>query len=393
MTEGILMGDSFIGSKFGNLIVTGWDGSTRRGGKRLYNLFCSVCAKDPELFGEGIFFSTKKHLKQGNLPCGCSPNTRWTDAQYKTKIDRICKDKGFLRGSTGTFDGNLTKFSVTCSSGHSWTTNYANFLSGRGCVQCHHDNLVKPDKEFINLFRSAGNFSNETTFTRLKERDDSGQSYWHITCPKCSKDEYVDSKLCSGIFKSTYESLYHGSPPCRCSKNFRWTQEQREYQIEKVIKEDVNLLDYEWVDCYRDCYSEIVVNCSLHGRFVKSINSFINSKAKCPMCAVSGFKKHLPAFLYLLKIDSIQNTVTGFGITGDISARLADHRRNLNREGYMLEDIFKISCTGSIASQIENDIKRNFKSFGIRVTGFKKEATQAPFETVRNFITSHPLLN
>ncbi|WP_447828932.1 hypothetical protein [Aeromonas hydrophila] len=133
------MVDEFIGQTFndGKLVVTGWNGE-RRGNNKLYSCFCSECAKDPELFGDATFRSTKSDLVNGALPCGCSKKPRWTAQQYRVLLSRKANEKYTAvvpEDAKGT-----TKIQCACNAencGHEWTVSIRDLLNaGSGCRNC-----------------------------------------------------------------------------------------------------------------------------------------------------------------------------------------------------------------------------------------------------------------
>ena len=84
--------DTFIGTKIGTLTVIGIHSKTIRWDK-IYSVECSICSPDTELFPE-IFKSSKSNLTKGQIPCGCSNTTRWTEYQNIIRIKRHCLKLG-----------------------------------------------------------------------------------------------------------------------------------------------------------------------------------------------------------------------------------------------------------------------------------------------------------
>jgi len=83
--------DSFIGTihpKHSHISVIGWDGISKRQTQKLYDVYCSKCAKDFELHGNGIFKQTKYEFIKGQSVCGCVKNYRWSEQQSITRIKR-----------------------------------------------------------------------------------------------------------------------------------------------------------------------------------------------------------------------------------------------------------------------------------------------------------------
>lgn len=104
---------------------------------------CPICKKDPELFGDAIYEASISFFKKGNNLCGCRRTPKWTQEQYKIKIDRICKEKdlvfnGYLHNEGETKACAKTYLSLTCSAGHTWnTTNIDSFINrGTSCPIC-----------------------------------------------------------------------------------------------------------------------------------------------------------------------------------------------------------------------------------------------------------------
>lgn len=293
--------DDFVGSIFGEegqLTVVGWDGERDKGGTKLYKIHCTECAEDPELFGGGYFYSTKSNLMLGWLPCGCSFNPRWTEDQYNIRVRRKCQEYGDLEflGFNGNYKKANTKLKLQCSKHEEpyvyESNSIANlFTSQRGCHLCRNEKTKltnsKPDKEVIESFFASGYFQEGTKFWRSERKTKQGSlSYWNYTCPVCSNDEYVRGGLCSGVFESYLGSLQIGQLSCRCALTYRWTQEQREYQINKRIKEDS--LPYKflgWIGVYKDSKSKFAYNCKEHGGQQVAVSMFLNSSNLCPQCS------------------------------------------------------------------------------------------------------------
>lgn len=93
------------------------------------------------------------------------------------------------------------------------------------------------DEELTTLFMSTGSFLDGSTFKRLPEKNANGTYSWlEVTCPLCSKDEYVEMGLCSGRFIACYGSLVKGAPPCRCGSLKSLPVDIYIYHIKKVCE-------------------------------------------------------------------------------------------------------------------------------------------------------------
>ena len=186
---------------------------------RYYIVKCSECAKDPELFGDGLFINIKNNIRKGRVPCGCSVSTKWTKAQYRILCRRKAKDLGynFIDFKDSEFNGNATRIIMNCNIHGNWEMSIGKLIgkSERGCPKCKFDKLGnmsrKPDDEIINSFTSTGKFTEDINFCRSDKRDCRGDPvYWNYTCPICSNDEYVKNGLCGVItsYSIHYTKLY-----------------------------------------------------------------------------------------------------------------------------------------------------------------------------------------
>ena len=292
--------DDFIGSVFGEegqLTVVGWDGERNKSGSKIYSVHCKECSKDPELFGDGCFYCTKGNLVSGQLPCGCAKSVRWTEEQYKIKVKRKCKEYGDLEflGFSGEFNGRNTKVKLQCNK-HDEHYIYESssidslFNIRSGCLLCGKETIKKtaskPDQEMIDSFFASGAFKEGTKFSRSNKEDCRGKCvYWNYTCPVCSNDEYVKEGLCSGVFESQSGDLQKGKLSCRCGQ-YQRTKEQREYQINKRIKEEnLSYVFLGWIKDYKNKNSKFTYNCKKHGEQKTSIGNFLYSSVGCPQCS------------------------------------------------------------------------------------------------------------
>ena len=70
-----------------------------------YEITCSVCSKDKELF-TSPFLQTYGKFKSGKCCCGCSKSHVYTETQNKLRVKRVCKAKGLeFLGWSGVYSG------------------------------------------------------------------------------------------------------------------------------------------------------------------------------------------------------------------------------------------------------------------------------------------------
>lgn len=198
------------------LKVVGWSGrvTTNKYGHKFYIVYCSICSKDAELFGDGYFRSQKKHLVSGTVPCGCSYKYRWSKNQYSVLCRRRAEEMGFnfLDFSKESVTLN-TKIKLLCKDHGMWRSNTVGNLLHHscGCPECRLDKIrvakKKPDDIMISSFLSTGAFSEGTLFSRTKRKTKQGQGiYWEVLCPDCGTTG-----------ESTSGNLQSGQRPCACS--------------------------------------------------------------------------------------------------------------------------------------------------------------------------------
>lgn len=130
---------------------------------RRYLAHCSICAKDAELFGNANFVVIKGSLTKDRLPCGCSPRPQWKEWQHRIRIERKCKEKGYLfKGWSGEYKGTNTKLILECThDGNVWETLTTNGLMGdKGCPKCsvYGFSIHKPSFVYVLLVSGKDTF-------------------------------------------------------------------------------------------------------------------------------------------------------------------------------------------------------------------------------------------
>jgi predicted GIY-YIG superfamily endonuclease len=389
--------DDFIGQRFGEdgqLEVIGWDGS-RSYSNKVYTVKCHICSQDSELFGLGLFKSTKAQLKAGQTPCGCAKQHYWSKDQYEIKIQRICADRDFVFiGFSEKWEGNKTRVNLRCNKdGNEWSCTISTLLFGIGCPQCRNDlnSLLnqQPLQSAIADFQKTGAFMEGTIFTRSSRKNSQGVSvYWNVHCPLCSNDEYVAAGVCDGVFEADGRHLKRGVRPCRCSKSTRWTLEQYEYRIKNIIeKERLPYRFVEWSDV-SETPVKFTIRCEHHGVWEANANTFINTRSRCPDCAITGFKRNKDGYVYVLQVKGPSTHFTGYGITNNIEDRLRSHVRNTKEYGLSVVNQVHFKMDGETAYSLEKEIKNLFPVVRQEISGFRTEATHySLYEQVVSFIS------
>lgn len=207
--------DAFSGTTFnmGKLEVLGYCGRQGNGAK-IYAVYCSECAKDPELFECGIFKTVKRSLQLDIFPCGCNGRYNCSEKERRVQVTRLAKIRNLIFiDFVGKYEGSRTKLILSCSSHGQWaTTNISNFQSGNGCPECRKiaigNSNRKDDNIMIESFRISGAYHEDTQFWRSSIRDNTtgGRVYWNVYCPICCQ---THTSFCG--------SLQQGKLPCICT--------------------------------------------------------------------------------------------------------------------------------------------------------------------------------
>ena len=199
----------------GQISVLGLDGK-RSGGNKTYLVRCSICASDPEMFGEGVFRTRKSSLLSGSIPCACAKKAyRWSTHQWLLRLQRKVSILGFDIISVAEPESvsHRTKIILSCSNHGKWITDMNCFLnSGSTCHKCadenSRDNNRKLDEEMIASFFASGAFHPDTKFWRSDRKINGLRRYWKFLCPICTVEA-----------ESQATSLQQGFRGCGCGRS------------------------------------------------------------------------------------------------------------------------------------------------------------------------------
>ena len=106
---------------------------------------------------------------------------------------------------------------------------------------------------------------------------------WLLECPICSKDIFVENKLCNGLFPCRLDSLKNGCKPCRCSDKYRYSYSQWEFRARETCNEaGYTFLRLEGID-KRDW--KIKYKCSMGHERCSFMKPFIIQGKRCKLCS------------------------------------------------------------------------------------------------------------
>lgn len=196
----------------------------QKASRPIYIVKCRICAKDKELFGDGIFKARREHLARGIRPCGCGKNVRWSMEQYKVLMNRklIEQNVKFVSYVDDGEKGLKAKCNLHCEEHNiTFTKRVAEIVRGFPvlCPECSFEvrqsKARRPDEEMIQEFRKSGSFHEGTVFTRSNRVSKSGKMiYWHVDCPICgvigesASSDLKSGKICCGCGKQRQNLSY-----------------------------------------------------------------------------------------------------------------------------------------------------------------------------------------
>ncbi len=193
-----------------------------------YVVKCSVCALDEELFGEGLFFSSKVNLEKGFNPCGCSERCiRWSKEQYFIRCARKAHSIGLdFMGFGGKFKGHKTTVMLFCKKHGTFKGGSINSFMGpdvQECAKCR----VKTEKakrrvkegfteqDYVERFMATGAYHEDTLFWKNYRVNRQGHRiYWSVFCPVClvvgesSVSELLLGGLCCSCYNTNQKQAY-----------------------------------------------------------------------------------------------------------------------------------------------------------------------------------------
>lgn len=165
-----------------------------------YKVTCTECSKDPELFQDGYFISTKSNLIKGAKPCGCAKIPKWKDWQFLILARRAGEGKFIVHGFAEKFHGHKTKLNIECiKDGNKWTTSVNCVMNKQGCPKCKNINSSEQQKtpEHIAIERciSICNKMNYKPVGFVGSYNGAVKTIFEYVCPKHGKQSVIYNKF------------------------------------------------------------------------------------------------------------------------------------------------------------------------------------------------------
>lgn len=122
--------------------VLGWTERDRNFAK-IYVIRCSVCAKDPEMYGDGLFTATKGRLVKGQKCCACAVSFKYSQNQHLILLNRHLSVAGYSIVSIGAWKCSKTRIEFSCENGHTKNRTLAQAKVVEPCKQCLEEGCTK----------------------------------------------------------------------------------------------------------------------------------------------------------------------------------------------------------------------------------------------------------
>lgn len=209
--------------------------------QRKFVFKCTECEKDPELFGDGLFCSSKTTLLKGKCPCGCQKGFVKNENQWRVLLKRKAEKDGYkFLGFVEEYNPSMISHQLCileCPIHGQWeSTSTASFLlKDTKCKNCFKDYVKelhsKPDEYMINTFSISGLYPNKYEFKRSEKLNNHGyRPYWVVNCKDCEEEHIVH-----------YGSLQQGRKPCSCVDFVESNREEKDSTTYIFIAKDNGL--------------------------------------------------------------------------------------------------------------------------------------------------------
>lgn len=370
--------EDYIGQRFGRLVVVG-EGFTLDEKQHRTRKFLCKCDCGNETFVTPY----ELMIRQSKQSCGCYRSDWTKQTKRKTQEQFIEESKarypGLFEYDKVVYTTNKDNVTITCVEHGDFQVAPHNHLKGYGgCPSCKGSNVSKSLIKDTEWFISKAKELYGEMYEYGSAVYTSSQNKIIVTCRKhgdfsCIATEHIIGKS-------------RGCPVCVKERN----QVSEDEFIRRATEKHGGFYSYE--DCgFSGLGGKVTITCPTHGKFLQIADNHANG-ANCPSCNREsggyGFNPNKPAYLYVLEIEGMPFTFTGYGISGAIVQRLSDHKRNLADCGFKIIRKEKLFCdNGRVISLLEQELKDHFPcdSSTKGITGFVKESCFNSFNEVLSF--------
>lgn len=258
-----------------------------------------------------------------------------------------------------TYTGSKDMVTVTCTTHGDFDIEANSHLKGNGCKACtcsrYEPYEVKARKVHGNKYDyaiTAYSGKESTILVRCPKHDVFRiNAYSHLKgrgCRKCAKEEGTHKKAGS---------------------KGRTLQEH----VEEANRVHDSRYDYSKI-VFTTVMDDVEIICPVHDSFWQSLASHKRGRG-CPECAETGFSRSKDGTFYMLTISDETRSFLGYGISNTFPQRLSQHKTNIKKHGFSIQEITYFEMTGQEAFDLEKRIKSTFALFPNEIEGFITEAT------------------
>ena len=151
-----------------------------------YEFLCRECAKDPELYGDGVFMSSVYNVSIGHIPCGCAPSHRHEEWQNEIIAKRALSSVGleFVRFSNPESTMTRRKAWCICKKHGLVEKRISHAKDGSGCVKCANETRAKSKTKTIDhINRLVDDFvkNNDSKYKVISVNHNGGIKFASVT--------------------------------------------------------------------------------------------------------------------------------------------------------------------------------------------------------------------
>lgn len=193
--EWSLIGKTFETPKGGVLTVVGLLSKDKYSSKT-YLVKCSLCAADPELFGDGIFKILRTSVGK-KTPCGCAKKVFWKPEQYDTLVKRSAEGVDVM--NLGTFSSKRSIVVKRCPIHGETSGDLESFLRSGKCPHCvdkaSHNRFSPAQRDSVTKATQGVCDSQSLVLKSLSLGDCYENSSAVVDCAICGKTHIINNRF------------------------------------------------------------------------------------------------------------------------------------------------------------------------------------------------------
>lgn len=272
------IGKTYITKRCNTLTIESLSSLGASNKSKVYNIHCSVCSKDKELFPQP-FTSTVERLNLGKVPCACSGNYGYNDDQKILRLARALEGSNYTLLSLG-----KKSFNYDCADCgvRNKSMRYITVLNNGGKLNCkcfkgyNYSNLEERLLDLNKILIENG-MDNLTAVDYDKKTGE-----YSFTCDRCSVDQELWGNV---VLVSTKNQILEKYFPCGCKEVPVYSEDQYKILISRRCEEDGFVFN-GFVGDYLKAQTLLSITCKNgHTRNTTKITQFLNKNVnRCMDC-------------------------------------------------------------------------------------------------------------